>query len=82
MSLSIFSILQDLCSDFVDLGALHCLFILIGEFILNVEVSVSYLYEDSLNVLGLSSFTLMFICIFCRLVNGSLRFLYEWFCFF
>ncbi len=65
MSVSILSKLYDTCRDLVDLRALHCSFIPIGDFVFDVEGIVSNLAKGSLNALsGLSMFTLVFQCIF------------------
>ena len=59
------SILSISFRNLVDLRALHCLSILFGDFILDVEGSLSSLAEGRLNaILGLSLFTLGLIC-FC-----------------
>ena len=55
----------DFCGGFVNPWALHCLFIFIGDLVLNAEGTAWILFEGSLNaLLGLSLFTLVFICIF------------------
>ena len=53
----------------------HCLFILLGDIVLDVEGSVSNLAESSLNALtGLSLFTLVFTCIFPAWPTGTCDF--------
>ena len=76
-------LLLDLCKDFVDPWALHCLFILISDFGLDVEGSVSDLAESILITHpGLSWFTSYVHRYFPWLFNGNLWFLFEWFLFF
>ena len=54
---------------------MHCLFILIGDFVLGVEGTVWNLVESSLNVLpGLSLFNLVFIFIFPAWSIGACSF--------
>ena len=74
------SILQDLRRDFVDHWAMHCLFAFIGDFVLDVEGTVSNFAEGRLNVfLGISLFTSMFILIFPDWPMRARGFYTSWF---
>ena len=62
VSISVLSTLSDLFMDKINSWALYYLFIIFGDFILDVERSLSNLAEGSLKVIpGLSLFTLVFI---------------------
>ena len=68
------SLLLDLFKNFVNPWALHCLSILLGDFVLDVEGSPLYLTECSLNVLPWPLFlTMVFICIFPDWSGGCPR---------